>query len=89
MRDYDSAEIVNVGCGEELTIRELAALIAEIVGYRGEIQWDRAKPDGTPRKLLDVTRMHALGWRPRIGLAEGIRQTYEWFQASTQTSPQR
>jgi GDP-L-fucose synthase len=82
MRDYDSGDIINIGCGEDLTIRELAHLISEIVGFRGEIQWDSSKPDGTPRKLLDVRRLRALGWRPRISLADGIRDTYAWFLAS-------
>ena len=79
MRSYDSAEIINIGCGEDLTIRNLAQLIAEIVGYRGVIEWDPTKPDGTPRKLLDVSRLRALGWRPRTKLADGIRQTYAWY----------
>jgi GDP-L-fucose synthase len=76
---YDAGEIINVGRGEDLTIRDLAQLIAEIVGYRGVIQWDPTKPDGMPRKLLDVGRLRALGWRPQIALADGIRQTYEWY----------
>jgi GDP-L-fucose synthase len=80
MRSYDSADIINIGCGEDLTIRDLAQLIAKIVGYRGLIQWDPSKPDGTPRKLLDVSRLRALGWRPRIALADGIRQTYAWYE---------
>jgi GDP-L-fucose synthase len=79
VESYDSPEIVNIGCGEDLTIAELARLVAEIVGYRGELQWDTAKPNGTPRKLLDVSRITALGWRPRVPLAEGIRRTYQWF----------
>lgn len=79
MEHYDSAEIINVGCGEDLTIRELAELIASVVGYRGAVDWDTSKPDGTPRKLLDVTRIQALGWRPKISLESGVRQTYEWF----------
>jgi GDP-L-fucose synthase len=79
MERYDDAQIVNVGVGKDLTIRELAETVAETVGYRGEIVFDTTKPDGTPRKLLDVARLTALGWRPRIGLREGITATYRWF----------
>lgn len=79
MDHYDGEEIVNVGCGEDLTIAELARLIADIVGYQGRILFDSAMPDGTPRKLLDVSRLTALGWRPRIGLRQGIEQTYRWY----------
>ncbi|HEX5049763.1 MAG TPA: GDP-L-fucose synthase [Gammaproteobacteria bacterium] len=79
MDRYDSPEIINVGCGEDLTISELASLVREIVGFDGEIVHDRGKPDGTPRKLLDVTRLSALGWRPRIALRDGISSTYRWF----------
>lgn len=81
MERYDNIEPLNVGCGEDLTIRELAFLVAEIVGYRGEIRFDPSMPDGTPRKLLDVSRLLELGWRPRIGLREGIEQTYRWYVA--------
>ena len=76
---YDSPEIVNVGFGEDVTIRELAATICEIVGYAGRLTFDATKPDGTPRKLLDASRLTALGWRARISLPEGIRQTYHWY----------
>ena len=77
---YDGPEHVNVGVGEDVTIAELAALIAEVVGYQGSIDWDTSKPDGTPRKLLDVSRMKALGWEPAIGLREGIASTYEVYR---------
>jgi GDP-L-fucose synthase len=76
---YDEPEHINVGVGEDVTIRELAELVAEVVGFRGEILQDRTRPDGTPRKLLDVSRIQALGWRPTIGLREGIAETYRWF----------
>ena len=79
MQRYDSGEIVNVGAGKDMTIAELAALIASVVGYVGDLAFDSSKPDGTPRKLLDVSRMTALGWRPRIPLREGIAKTYQWF----------
>ena len=78
---YDSPEIINVGYGADISIRELAELICEVVGYDGELTWDLNKPDGTPRKLLDVTRLHELGWKPSIRLRDGIAQTYEWFLA--------
>ncbi len=77
---YDSPEIVNVGCGEDISIRELAELVCQVVGFEGELVWDRSKPDGTPRKLLDVTKLRGLGWNPRIGLREGIESTYRWFR---------
>ncbi len=81
LESYDSPEIVNVGCGEDVSIRELAELICNVIGFRGALVFDRSKPDGTPRKLLDVTRLRALGWSPRISLREGITQTYKWYQS--------
>ncbi|QLC50637.1 GDP-L-fucose synthase [Methanolobus zinderi] len=78
--DYsDTAEFVNIGTGKDLSIKELAKMIKDIVGYKGEIVYDRTKPDGTPRKLLDVSRLHGLGWRGKITLREGIEQTYKWY----------
>ena len=82
LRVYDSPETMNVGTGADVTIRNLAGTIAEVVGYTGEIVWDSSKPDGTPRKLLDVSRLRALGWEPSIGLREGIASTYEWYLAN-------
>lgn len=79
MNNYSGSEIVNVGVGEDISIRELAELIREVVGYRGEIVYDNSKPDGTPRKLLDVSKLSGLGWRARKPLREGIEQTYLWF----------
>ena len=79
LEKYDSPEIINVGCGEDISIRELAELICDVVGFDGELAWDATKPDGTPRKLLDITKLRALGWQPTIPLREGIAQTYEWF----------
>jgi GDP-L-fucose synthase len=81
LENYDSPEIINVGCGEDILIRELAELICDVVGFDGELVWDTTKPDGTPRKLLDVTKLKALGWKPSIPLRDGIAQTYEWFLA--------
>lgn len=82
MERYDSEEIINVGVGEDISIRELAGLIAEVVGFEGEIVYDTTKPDGTPRKLLDVSRLFAMGWRPKISLREGLASTYRWFLAN-------
>ena len=79
MDTYTSDEIVNVGTGSEISIYELANMIREITNYRGNIEWDTSKPDGMPRKLLDVSRLTGLGWAPRISLRRGIEQTYEWF----------
>jgi GDP-L-fucose synthase len=79
MERYDSPEIVNIGCGEDISIGDLARLVAKVVGYRGEITFDRSKPDGTPRKLLDVSRCSALGWEARTPLETGIEATYRWY----------
>jgi GDP-L-fucose synthase len=79
MLHYDREEILNVGTGEDVTVRELAELIGSITGFHGRLTFDESKPDGTPRKLLDVSRLNALGWKARIPLAEGIRTTYEWY----------
>ena len=79
MQHYDSDDIVNVGCGSDITIAELARTVAEVVDYRGAIEFDPSKPDGTPRKLLDITKLTGLGWRPQIELADGIQSTYRWF----------
>jgi GDP-L-fucose synthase len=80
MERYDSPEPINVGVGEDLSIRELAELIARVVGYEGEFVFDSSKPDGTPRKLLDVSRLRELGWEPKVSLEEGIERTYQWYQ---------
>ncbi|MBU6146958.1 MAG: GDP-L-fucose synthase [Actinomycetales bacterium] len=77
---YDDDRTINVGTGEDLPIADLATLVARVVGFEGRIVWDDSKPDGTPRKVLDVSRVRALGWQPQIGLAEGIASTYEWFR---------
>lgn len=80
MQSYSSDEIVNIGWGKDISIAELALLIKDIVGFDGDIEFDATKPDGTPRKLLDTGRLSALGWRPSISLADGIAETYEWYQ---------
>lgn len=82
MNNYDGSEIVNVGTGEDVTIKELAELIRDTVGYTGELDWDTTKPDGTPRKLLDVSRLHSLGWKHKIPLPEGVKDTYNWYLAN-------
>ena len=79
LQKYNDPEIINVGTGEDVSIRELAELICEIVGFEGELAWDASKPDGTPRKLLDISKIRRLGWSPSISLREGIGRTYEWF----------
>ncbi len=75
----DPPDLVNVGCGSDVTIRELVEMVAEVVGYKGKIVWDKSKPDGTPRKLLDTTRLNQLGWKPQISLKDGLAQTYASF----------
>jgi GDP-L-fucose synthase len=84
MNSYDGKELVNIGTGEDLTIKELAEIVADVVGFTGEIVFDTSKPDGTPRKLMDVSKLHGLGWKHAIGLREGIRLSYEDFLSMTQ-----
>lgn len=79
LEKYDSPEIINVGWGEDISIRELAELICELVGFEGALSWDARKPDGTPQKLLNVSKLRALGWEPKISLRDGIVSTYRWF----------
>jgi GDP-L-fucose synthase len=79
INNYSDSEIINIGTGEDVSIANLAKLIKKIVGFKGKITNDLSKPDGTPRKLLDVSRLHKLGWKHRIELKEGIKKTYEWF----------
>ena len=82
LQNYDDPGIINIGMGRDLTVRELAEMICEVVGFEGEITFDPGKPDGTPRKLLDISKIQSLGWKPTIPLREGIAQTYEWFRQS-------
>ncbi|MEV5679029.1 GDP-L-fucose synthase [Streptomyces sp. NPDC052179] len=79
LESYDSDEPVNIGCGQDLTIRELAETVQEVTGYQGRIAWDVSKPDGTPRKLLDVSRLSSIGFTPQIPLKDGIARTYAWW----------
>jgi GDP-L-fucose synthase len=81
MNRYDESELINIGWGKDQTIRELAKTISNIVGYEGSIKWDSGKPDGTPRKLLDVSRLTEKGWQAKINLADGIREVYRWYLA--------
>jgi GDP-L-fucose synthase len=81
LREYSSDQPINIGWGEDLSIRELALLIQEIVGFSGQLRFDTSKPDGTPRKLLDTSRLRAIGWRPNIPLRQGVAATYDWFLA--------
>ncbi|MDZ7578803.1 MAG: GDP-L-fucose synthase [Candidatus Nanopelagicales bacterium] len=79
LRQYDSDETINVGTGTDMTVAELAGIVAGAVGFSGTIKWDSSKPDGVPRKLLDVSRLRSLGWESRVGLREGIAATYQWY----------
>ncbi len=89
MRHYSDERIINVGSGAELTIRELAEIVRRIVGFPGDIVWDTTQPDGTPRKLMDSSRLFALGWRPEVDLETGIRRAYQDFLSCASTSPRR
>ncbi len=85
MQNYDSPEIINVGTNREISIKNLADLVADTVGFKGEIVWDSSKPDGTPRRLLDVSKIHSLGWQHSIELEEGLGGTYEWYTKNART----
>lgn len=87
LQNYNSPKIINVGCGEDIPIRELAELVCEVVGFEGELVFDASKPDGTPRKLLDVAKLSGLGWRAVTPLREGIAKTYDWFLQHAGESP--
>jgi GDP-L-fucose synthase len=89
LEHYDDPAPINVGVGEDLSIRELAELVASVVGYAGALEFDTSKPDGTPRKLLDVSKLHGLGWRAEIGLRDGLEQTYAWYQQQLATGAVR
>ena len=81
MEHYDSGDIINIGTGEDVTIKELAETIAGVTGYKNKVKWHTDKPNGTPRKVLNVDKVKALGWEPKIGLRDGIESTYEWYKA--------
>ncbi|HEY4512262.1 MAG TPA: GDP-L-fucose synthase [Candidatus Paceibacterota bacterium] len=80
MNNYNSGNIINIGSGKDLTIRELASIVQKVIGYKGKIVWDKSKPDGTPRKLLNVSKIQSLGWRCKIKLEKGIADTYKWYK---------
>jgi GDP-L-fucose synthase len=80
MIEYDSDQIINIGSGEDITIKELTELMAIILNYKGEIRWDTSKPNGTPRKVMNVDKIKSLGWAPKVGIRQGLYQTYEWFK---------
>ena len=80
MKNYDDSEIVNIGTGTDISINPVAEKIKKVVGYKGKIVWDKTKPDGTPRKLLNVSRIRKLGWKHKIGLDAGLKKTYEWYE---------
>jgi GDP-L-fucose synthase len=82
LQNYDSPDTINVGLGDDMPIKELAETVASVIGYQGDIEWDSAKPDGMPRKLLDTTRINVLGWKPQISLRDGLASTYEWYLAN-------
>lgn len=84
---YDEAEHINVGTGEDITIRELAMMIQSVVGYEGTIEWDTNRPDGTPRKQLDITRLSELGWRPQVSLEAGLSRTFQWYSQHREDAP--
>jgi GDP-L-fucose synthase len=86
---YDDSMHLNVGIGHDISIKELALLIADLTGFRGEIRWDASKPDGTMRKVLDVSRISSLGWQPTITLSEGISSTIDWFKVAVQKGEER
>jgi GDP-L-fucose synthase len=79
MNTYSGSDPINVGTGEDITIRELTEMVASVIGFKGEVEWDTTKPDGTPRKLLNIQKLKDLGWSPSITLEDGIRSTYEWY----------
>ena len=81
MEKYDSDEVINIGTGEDVTIKELAETIAGVTGYKNNVKWDTTKPNGTPRKVLNVDKVKSLGWEPKIGLRDGIESTYQWYKA--------
>lgn len=82
LENYSGEQHVNIGTGKEVTIRELAETVKSVVDYRGQIVWDQTMPDGTPRKLTDVTKLHGLGWQHKVELEEGVRLAYEWFKSN-------
>jgi GDP-L-fucose synthase len=83
---YDQPDLVNIGCGEDVTIRELAETVCDVLGFDGALEFDSSKPDGTPRKLLDISKITSLGWSPKIALRDGIADAYRWFVKNQSTA---
>jgi len=83
LKNYSDSQFINIGCGEDISISEFAEIVAQVVGFRGNIVYDRSKPDGTPRKLVDISRLTTLGWKPSISLKEGLDKTYADFLTNT------
>ena len=79
MGNYNDSEIVNVGCGQDQTIKELAETIQQVVGYKGRLEFDTSRPDGTPQKILDISKINTLGWKPSILLKDGLEKVYQWY----------
>jgi GDP-L-fucose synthase len=86
--NYNALDLINIGCGEDVTIRELAETICDVLGFDGSLEFDASKPDGTPRKLLDISKIKSLGWSPKIPLREGIADAYLWFVENQSTARQ-
>jgi GDP-L-fucose synthase len=86
LEKYDQPDLVNIGCGEDVTIRELAETVCDVLGFDGSLEFDASKPDGTPRKLLDISKIKSLGWSPKISLREGIADAYDWFVKNQSTA---
>jgi len=86
LENYDQPDLINIGCGEDITIRELAETICDVLGFEGSLEFDPTKPDGTPRKLLDISKIKSLGWSPKISLREGIADAYRWFVENQSTA---
>ena len=86
LESYSGEQHVNIGTGKELTIKELAEIVKKTVGFEGEIVWNSAMPDGTPRKLCDVSKLHSLGWTHKVDLEEGVKLAYDWFKGNVDTA---
>jgi GDP-L-fucose synthase len=86
LEHYDQPDLINLGCGEDVTIRELAETVCDVLGFEGALEFDPTKPDGTPRKLLDIAKIKSLGWAPKIPLREGIANAYRWFVENQSTA---
>ena len=80
IKTFGNAELINVGSGQDVSIRELVSLLVEIIDFKGEITWDHTKPNGTPKRPLDYTRIESLGWQPKYSLREGLEKSYEWYK---------